>query len=54
MLDSTKANNFLSWRGILSLKETIKLIYLWTIEVSLKSSPFDVCRKQILNYLKKI
>ena len=54
MLDSTKANDFLSWKGILSLKQTTKLIYSWTKEVSLKSKPLDVCRKQILEYLKKV
>ena len=54
MLDSNKAKNFLSWRGILSLEETIKLIYLWTKQVSHKFNPLDVCRKQILDYLKKI
>jgi len=54
MLDSSKTNKFLSWRGILSLKDTIKLIYSWTKEVSLKSNALDVCREQILNYLKKI
>jgi CDP-glucose 4,6-dehydratase len=52
MLDSTKANTFLLWKGILSLKQTMKLIYSWTKEVSLKSNPIDVCRKQILDYLK--
>jgi CDP-glucose 4,6-dehydratase len=54
MLDSTKANNFLSWRGILSLKQTIELIYSWTKEVSIKSNPIDVCKKQILDYLNKV
>jgi CDP-glucose 4,6-dehydratase len=54
MLDSTKADNFLSWRGMLSLKQTIKLIYSWTKEVSVKSNPLDVCKKQILDYLNKI
>lgn len=54
MLDSTKAKNFLSWKGILSLKQTIKLIYLWNKEVSLKTNPLEVCRKQILSYLKEI
>jgi CDP-glucose 4,6-dehydratase len=54
MLDSTKAKNFLSWRGILSLEETMRLIYSWKKEVSLKSNPLDVCRKQVLSYLKKI
>ena len=51
-LDSTKAKNFLSWRGVLSLKQTIKLIYSWTKEVSQKTNPIDVCKKQILDYLK--
>jgi CDP-glucose 4,6-dehydratase len=54
MLDSTKANKFLSWRGILSLKQTLKLIYSWTKEVLNKSNPLDACRKQILDYLNKI
>ena len=54
MLDSNKAKKFLSWRGILSLEETMKLIYLWAKQVSLKLNPLDVCRKQILDYLKRI
>lgn len=54
MLNSNKAKKFLSWKGILSLEETLKLIYLWTIKVSQKLNPLDICRKQILDYLKKI
>jgi CDP-glucose 4,6-dehydratase len=54
MLNSNKAKKFLSWRGTLSLEETLKLIYLWTIRVSQKLNPLDICRKQILDYLKKI
>jgi CDP-glucose 4,6-dehydratase len=54
MLDSTKARKFLSWKGILSLEETIKLIYLWTVKVSQKYNPLDICRQQILEYLKKL
>jgi CDP-glucose 4,6-dehydratase len=54
MLDSNKAKKFLSWKGVLSLEETLKLIYLWIKQVSLKNNALHVCRQQILDYLKKI
>jgi CDP-glucose 4,6-dehydratase len=54
MLNSRKAKDFLSWKGILSLEETIKLIYFWVKDVSHKKNPLSICRNQILDYLKKV
>jgi hypothetical protein len=52
MLDSSKAKKFLSWQGTMSLKQSVKLIFDWHKDYCQKIKPLDICKKQIINYLR--
>ena len=52
MLDSSKAKKFLSWQGTMSLKQSVKLIFDWHKDYCEKIKPLDICKKQIINYLR--
>jgi CDP-glucose 4,6-dehydratase len=54
MLNSLKAKNILSWSCIFNLEESLALVNEWYKNFFDKKKPLDICREQIVIYLKKI
>ena len=53
-LNSNKSKNFLSWEPILNFQDSVKLTTIWYRSFYSKINPFEISKKQILEYEKKL